>query len=724
MSILTRDMTLVWRELTWTRPLDTADVMRRFRLLADDLTMPLITFELRAQHGQIHYLLGCESRKLTHILNLLNIPSTPINTTNMRPSVAVARKLTISAWDRPLDTADPTGSTQVILGALSQASKTNEQLVMQIILGPRLHAATVRKQSDTVFSWKEFRFITQPADATVASLWRAKTSVPGFCCTIRIGASASTSARRQQLALSLLGALKHLEAPGIQLNYQFTNPENMGQNTSLMIPRLWPLRLNTAEIGALCAIPTGDKEYPGLPAIHPKPLATTGSRRMVDCNHIMVGVSTAPSTLNQPLVRSTEALLHHMHVLGPTGTGKSVTLMNLALQDMKAGRTVIVIEPKGDLVEDLLNRIPGNREHDVIVFDPLNPRGVIGLNPLNGSQSARLKADSLYSIFTDLFADSLGARTADILRASLLTIARQPDASLIQLPLLFSNPVLRHRLTAPVMSDLALGPFWSWYENLHDAERATVIAPLMNKLRALILDPVIRSVIGQPNPRFHINQVFTDHKILLAPLPVNQLGERGASLLGSLLISQLWQATQERANIPVSQRMPVAVYVDEAQRFLHLGTDMSDILATSRSYKVGWTLAHQYLDQLPADLRTAVLANCRSRISFQPSQDDADTLSKTSNSLLTPQDFTTLPAYHMYASLYDNNQVQPYASGRTLPPPAAINNSRRLREISAQHYGRPASEIEARFAQWQTPNNTQPVGETGSRGMRILDNHA
>jgi hypothetical protein len=723
MGILTRDMTLVWRELNWPRPLEPADVLQWFRLLADDPTMPLIVFELRAEHGRVHYLLGCESRKLTHILNLLNIPGVPVDTANMRSSVAAARRLTVSAWDRPLDTTDPTGSTQVILSTLNQASKTNGQLIMQIVLGPRLHAATANRRSDVVFSWKEFRFITQPADATVASLWRAKTNMPGFRCTIRIGVSASTPARRQQLAFNLLGALKHLEAPGIQLNYQFTNPENMGQNTSLMIPRLWPLRLNTAEIAALCAIPTGDKEYPGLTSIHPKLLPTTLNNAKIDTNHALVALSTASATLNQPLLRSTEALLHHVHVLGPTGTGKSVTLLNLALQDMKAGRSVIVIEPKGDLVEDLLNRIPRSREHDVIVFDPLNQQGIIGLNPLDGSQSGRLKADSLYSIFTDLFADSLGVRTADILHASLLTIARQPDASLIQLPLLFSNPMLRHHLTAPVMSDLALGPFWSWYENLHDAERMSVIAPLMNKLRALILDPVIRNVIGQASPRFHLSQVLSEQRILLAPLPVNQLGEQGASLLGSLLIGQLWQATQARANIPTTQRTPVAVYVDEAQRFLHLGTDMSDILATSRSYKVGWTLAHQYLGQLPTDLRTAVLANCRSRISFQPSQDDAETLSKTSNNLLTPQDFTTLPAYHMYASLYDNNQVQPYVSGRTLPAPAATNNSKKLREQSAQRYGRPVSEIEAQFAHWQTPNDTQPVGETGARGMRIRDNH-
>jgi hypothetical protein len=414
-----------------------------------------------------------------------------------------------------------------------------------------------------------------------------------------------------------------------------------------------------------------------------------------------------------------------MHVIGPTGTGKSVTLMNLALQDMRGGRGVVVIEPKGDLVDDLLARMPAEPEPDLVVFDPFNKDGVIGLNPLAGSGSPELRADAVYGIFHDLFGDSLGVRTADILRSSLLTLARQPDASLIQLPLLLSDPRLRRRFTASVMDDLALGPFWAWYENLRDSERDTVIAPLMNKLRALILSPAIRRVIGQSNPRFQLDDIFEKHRILLAPLPANRLGEQGASLLGSLLISQLWDAARRRANNPTTLRTPVAVYVDEAQKFLHLGADIGDILATSRSYGVGWTFAHQYFAQLPVPLRSAILANCRSRIAFQPAREDAEALAKTSDGLLMAEDFTALPAYHIYASLYANSQTQPYMSGRTLPPTSPTNDARRLRTQSARRYGRSITAVEAEFTSWQNPMETTNHPVTSEQvGVRRRSDHA
>ena len=723
MGLSAHDATLVWHEIIWPRPCDADELLARFRLLADDPTMPLTVLEIRARQGRVRYLAGGRPQAIAHILDLLNVPSVPVDAASLRPSVTAARRLTVSAQDRPLDVTNPAAAAQVILKALTEADKDDEQLVVQVVLGPRLHAVTSSRRSEVAFSWQEFRFTTRPVDATAKALRDAKTSLPGFRCDVRVGVSAATPARRQRLALNLLGTMKHLETPGVRLDYRPLDPASIGEDTSLMVPRLWPLSLNLAEAAALCAPPVGDADYPGLPAIHPRLLPTTNIHKRVDDDHALVALSTAPATLDQPLVRSTEALLHHLHVLGPTGTGKSVTLLNLALQDIEAGRSVVVIEPKGDLVEDILERLPQGRVEDVVVFDPLDRRGVVGLNPLDGNGASRLKADGLYSIFADLFADSLGVRTADILHASLLTLARRPDASLIQLPLLLSNPTLRRRLTASVMGDLALGPFWAWYENLHEAEQANVIAPLMNKLRALILDPVIRRVIGQTAPRFRIDQVLAGRKVLLVPLPVDKLGEQGASLLGSLLIGQLWAATQRRANVPVSERRPVAVYVDEAQRFLHLGADLSDVLATSRSYGVGWTLAHQYLGQLPPELRTAVLANCRSRIGFQLAREDAEAIAKTAGGLLEPEDFTGLTAYHVYASIYDAGRVQPYASGRTLPAPAICCDAARLRRQSAEHYGRPADEIEAQFASWQALHSVKDERETGEYGMRVRSDY-
>lgn len=725
MRLLTKDVTMLWRELFWSRPLDFTDGVARFRTLANDPLGPVMVFEVRARHGRLRYMLGAPAHQSGHVLDLLDMSHTVVDAVGLRQPMVTACELTVSSADSLLDTTDPVESACSILQALSRACHSDEELVLQVILGPHLMASSIGNRADVRFSWPQLRFIERPLDAAACKRREEKRALPGFCCTVRVGVTAATSARRRQLVLSLLGGLKRLETAGVRLDYRPVSHDLMGSGVDVLVPRFWPLKLNIAEITALLAIPVGEADYPGVRSIHPKLLPKHTGSASVDASHVLVARSTAPASVGQPLTRSTDALLHHMHVIGPTGTGKSVTLMNLALQDMRSGRGVVVIEPKGDLVNDLLARMPAERESDLVVFDPFNQDGVVGLNPLAGSDPPELRADRLYGIFHDLFGDSLGVRTADILRSSLLTLAHHSDASLIQLPLLLSDHRLRRRFTVPVMDDLALGPFWAWYENLRDSERNTVIAPLMNKLRALILNPAIRRVIGQSTPRFQLHDIFEQHRILLAPLPVNRLGEQGASLLGSLLISQLWDAARRRANTLTTSRKPVAVYIDEAQKFLHLGTDISDILAMSRSYGVGWILAHQYFAQLSVPLRSAILANCRSRIAFQPSREDAELLAKTSDGLLTAEDFTALPAYHIYASLYTNGQTQPYMSGRTLPSTNPTNNPRRLRIQSASQYGRSITEVETEFTSWHNPIETtnHPVA-SDQVGVRRRRHHA
>lgn len=708
-----------WRELSWPRPLSSQDALACLRALADDPLAPMVVLELRANGDGhcAHYLLGADPGQVDRVLRLLGVPGSPVDCGRARPAVMTARELTVALMDRPLDAQSLPESAALILKALNRADGPGEQLVLQLVLGPRLRAAAADGRPGVGFSWERLRFVEQPLDAATRAARSAKTGLPGFRCVARVGAAAGSTTRRRDLMLGMLGALRRLETPGQRLGYRPVNPARLGMGASVALPLHWRLRLNAGEIAALGALPVGGGEYPGLPAPHPRLLAAERSAR-VDAEHALAAYSTAPASLDAPLVRSTDALLHHLHVLGPTGTGKSVALLNLALQDIRAGRAVAVIEPKGDLVEDLLARMPEGREQDVVVFDPLDGAGVVGLNPLAGPGSPELRAQRVYAIFQDLFADSLGVRTADLLHAGLLTLSRRPDASLVQLPLLFSDPRFRNRLVAPVMDDLALGPFWAWYANLRDAERAGVVAPLMNKLRALILNPVIRRVIGQPDPRFQLGQVFRERRILLAALPADRLGEQGAGLLGSLLIGQLWQAAGARAGLPAASRRPAAVYVDEAQRFLHLGTSLSDVLAMSRSYGVGWTLAHQYLNQLPAELRSAVLANCRSRIAFQSSREDGETLAKLSGGLLMPEDFTSLPAHHAYISLYGEGRAQPYASGRTLPAPKAASDPMRLRARSARAYGRPAAEIEAAFRAWQSAEEGEINAKTERIGAR------
>ena len=246
-------------------------------------------------------------------------------------------------------------------------------------------------------------------------------------------------------------------------------------------------------------------------------------------------------------------------------------------QDIAAGRAVVVIEPKSDLIADVLAHVPSGRVDDVVVLDPNDALSAVGVNPLAGDRRhPELVADRLLAIFKSLYGPQLGPRTTDILAASLHTLARTPHASLIALPLILSDAGFRRRALADVDDPIALGPFWAAFDNWSEAARTEATAPLLNKVRPYLLRPQLRAVLGQAQPRFDVLDVFTKRRILLVDCSVGALGPEISALLASLVMSQLWGATLRRSAIAPERRHPVSVYVDEFQTFLHTPTDLGD----------------------------------------------------------------------------------------------------------------------------------------------------
>jgi hypothetical protein len=179
------------------------------------------------------------------------------------------------------------------------------------------------------------------------------------------------------------------------------------------------------------------------------------------------------------------------------------------------------------------------------------------------------------------------------------------------------------------------------------------------------------------------------------PLAKGLLGEEAAALIGSLLISRLWQAVQRRAALPAAERTPVFVYIDEFQDYLRLPLGLADVLAQARGLGFGLTLAHQHLGQLPADIRDAVLANARSRIIFQLSAADAHTFARELAPHLTAADLGGLGPYEVVAQLSTGSRVAPPATGVTQPPPPVTGEAAAAREASRQRYGIDRQRIEA-----------------------------
>ena len=702
--------TLVWRELHWQRPLPPERALSVLRQWAADQRSPQLVLETRADADHITNLLGGPPPAVSQSAALLRelLPGTvavPIDRTDPGGNLAAA-SVRSSTRHRPLKLDNPLFAVHALAAALHQV-RGGEQLVVQVVLGPRRVPLAVgtNSPSSLVRPWwhTAWHGNGKTIDSEKRSALRTKVGDHGFACAVRLGVVAATPARRRALLAGVLGALRTNETAGLRLRLR---PESRASLRLAVTPWRWPLRLNAQELLGLVGWPLGDDDLPGYAASHPRRLppapGSTGMQRVI---------ADTPLAGSQPLALDARAALHHLHVIGPTGTGKSTLLANLILQDITDGRAVVVIEPKGDLVADVLARIPEDRIDDVVVLDPADSAPV-GLNPLQPrpGRSADVAADAVLSVFRQLYGSAIGPRSADILHAGLLTLAARPDASLVMLPLLLTDAGFRRSLTAHIHDPIALGPFWASYEAWSAPERAAAIAPVMNKLRPL-LRPGVRAVLGQRRPRFQISQVFTERKVLLVPLSRGLLGPEAASIIGSLVVAELWQATLARTSVPAERRHPVSVFIDEVQDYLHISTDLSDAMAQARGLGVGLTLAHQMLGQLPTEMREAVLTNARSRVAFQLGPRDAAQLVH-GRSELDAADFTSLGSHQVYASLFAHGRVTPYAFGLTRPLPPDTTDPNAVRAASRMRFGRSLDEIEAGFAELLTPDpvSTGPIG--------------
>jgi len=680
--------------LRWPREVAPEQVTQAFRLLATIGDAPVVIETVSSSAGVEHRLALPATRAESVVAQLRAcIPGLAVEEVGTRPAIAATRavELRLSTKRRPLRTDDLAGISRAMMAALAQVRR-GEQLSLQWVLTRPVLSMAVPNHLAVPESWLGALVLAPfrpppSVDPEVRNAVRAKYAEPGWRAVGRVAAHAKTAGRERQLIQQVISALRSAEAPGVSLGARRANPGRV-----IRAAGGWrPLQLNISELAALSTWPVG------LTA--ELPVSRLGSRVVAPPSAVakagrVVGRATFPGRERPLALRPTDSL-RHLHLLGPTGSGKSTVMLNLITQDMAAGRAVVVIEPKGDLIADVLARVPPERVDDVVLLDPTDVARPVGLNPLAlDGRSPELAADQLLGLFHSLYAAHWGPRTHDILSASLLTLARLPGMTLAALPLLLTDIGFRRRVVPRVSDPIGLGPFWAAYEAWSEAERAAAIAPVMNKLRPLLLRPEMRSIIGQTRASFDLRRVFTERKILLVSLSKGLLGPETSALLGSLVVSQLWQAILGRAAVAPERRHPVFVYVDEFQDYMHLPLDFADALAQARSLAVGFVAAHQYMHQLDPAMRSAVLANAQSRMAFRLPSEDARIIA-ASSAALTPEDFQSLGAFECYAQLVAEASVQPWCSAATLLPDLPVSDPALVRAASRSTYGVDRAEIEA-----------------------------
>ncbi|EPN8063673.1 helicase HerA domain-containing protein [Listeria monocytogenes] len=227
--------------------------------------------------------------------------------------------------------------------------------------------------------------------------------------------------------------------------------------------------------------------------------------------------------------------LFHTVLLGSTGSGKSTSILYLALSDIESGNTTLVIDPKGNLVRDILERFPDSRKENLIIIDPKADR-IVGINPfdlLKYSVSSELLTQYLLSIFQDLFADNWGIRSSDVLPHTLLTLAKFKKSALLMLPELLTNSDFRKKALKEIDDPLGTKPFWHYYNNLSLGEQIQLISPILNKLRQLFIHTSLKSLFGQSKSSFSLADLFFKRKVTLVSLNKGFIGTESAKFLGS-----------------------------------------------------------------------------------------------------------------------------------------------------------------------------------------------
>ena len=388
---------------------------------------------------------------------------------------------------------------------------------------------------------------------------------------------------------------------------------------------------------------------------------------------------------------------YHLHVLGPTGTGKTTLLLRMILDDVAAGRGVAAFDPaKGDLIRDLLARLPAECGDRLVLIDPdeqAAPPAINLLDPSVHGGSAHDVAANLTAVMAKVWSRWWGHRTADICYHGLLTLAHLDGATLAQLPRLLSDAGWRAARVNAVTRSLnawegnTLGEFWDGFNELPAAQRSGLVAPLLSRLRLVLAHPLAMSLFGVPATTFSFADIL-DGGVLLCRLPKGVIGEDGTRLVGSLLLAGLWQATTARARIAEDQRPDAAIYLDETHNFLHLPIGIDDALAEARGLHTSFVLAHQYLGQLSGQMAEAIDANARNKVYFALAPRDAIDQARHLRPYLDDGDLIRLDGYEIVLRPVANGRIVPPVTADTEPPPPAEpGRAGELRRAARKHTG-------------------------------------
>ncbi len=408
----------------------------------------------------------------------------------------------------------------------------------------------------------------------------------------------------------------------------------------------------------------------------------------------------------------------HFYVIGKTGSGKTTMIQNMAIQDVRSGRGVSIVDPHGEFAETVLRAIPSSRVNDVVYFNPSDQEFPIALNVMEkvDPEYRHLVASGLVGVFKKIWADSWGPRLEYLLRNAILALLEYPGSTLLGVTRMLVDKNYRSRVMEKV-TDPVVRSFWvDEFTKYHDRLMADAIAPIQNKVGQFLSSALIRNIVGQTKSAFDIRELMDNEKILIMNLAKGRIGEDNSALLGAMMITKIQLAAMARVDMPEKERKDFYLYVDEFQNFAT--ESFANILSEARKYRLDLILAHQYVEQLDEKVRAAVFGNVGTIVSFRVGAADAEFLEKEFEPVFNAQDLVNLPNYNIYVKLMIDGIAGSAFSAETLDQMDLAKteaNMENVIKVSRERYGTKREIVEEKISRWSGMVTEKEISEAKTK---------
>lgn len=684
-------------------------------VLNNDFILPLMDNKILTEHDPIAYLAGQMRSLADKELVAFQIVAVPVlsNThhiifrriTNIRHRIAAEKEVSSQ-----LDAHR--------VNILRLSLKIFAAPILVLALGAKLVVGSIDSMladgmSESLRSDNERRNASNPHELELGVTIKAKIDQPLFEVSMRVLVTASDVGMINNRIDAIVSSFQTFSSPLQAIRLRRDIPFATSNDTHLsrfkervLSPHIMsqPTILSSSELSDLYHFPdTSLTKTEGLVKSRsrdlPSPLSLKGDNAQLD---VIVGMNEFDGELS-PIGMTLSQRERHTYVIGKTGTGKTTLLTNSIYQDMVNGKGLAVLDPHGDMFQELLGIVPEDRQQDVVVFDPSDDQFPVGLNILDPGiefDNDDIRRDkitsSVLSVFKKLADESQwGPRMAHILRNTTMTALYLPNPSLYTLQQLLTDRRYQ-RSVAKTLKDPVLKQFWDKeFAILGSMQMATVVAPLTHRLGQFITSKMSRHILLQNKTTIRVADIMNEGKILLANLSKGDIGEDKSQFFGTILTSFIWMAAYQRTKIPEKKRRDFFLYVDEFQNFA--SPNFSDIVSEGRKYHIGLIVSHQSVAQIEdKNLVKLIAGNASTLICLKVSPEDEAFILPYMRTEVKVGDIVNLAPYHFYMKTTSGTSEDAF-SGVTVPLDVEFNDVARIAVVtqSREQYGTTKAKVEA-----------------------------